>query len=108
MPPRLPTQIIVAMLGKHVSKVDFVVECRENVPYGSLLGTGEVVDCPCISSWEDGVNSNARDVYCEVAECDIVLDGFCFGEEDPVGDNEQTLRGNDEWHAPLEFVCEKG
>lgn len=74
------------------------------LPNSSLLRPREVVNGPGVAAGEDGIEANARYVNGKVAHCNVILDGFCFGEENGICDYEQGLCTRDKRHTPCESV----
>lgn len=77
---------------------------RRNIPNSSLFGSGEVINGPGVASRENRVEADTSNVYCKVANCDVVFDGFCFGEQNGICDDEKSLSAGDKGHTPCESV----
>jgi hypothetical protein len=60
---------------------------EDDLPDSALFRTSEIVYSPSIASWKDWVDANASDMDSEVAQRNVVLDGFCLCEQDGVCDN---------------------
>jgi hypothetical protein len=79
---------------------------HERDAHGSLLCVGQVIDSPCVAAWQDWVYADAGEEDHGVAEGHVLGDAWSEDEEDGVGDDQNTLRGDSEGHAPCHAVCE--
>lgn len=76
------------------------VIAETDLPNGSLLWPGEIVNGPGVAAGENGIQPDTGNVDGKVAHCYVIFDGFGFGEENGVCDDEEGLGACDKWHTP--------